>query len=90
MKKDKKIEGGHYIKLPLLKMLLIIKLIVVLICVTGLMDSVAQQGNKVTGKVSDKSGASVPGVTVLVKGTTSGIVTDIDGNYTLTNVPQNA
>ena len=30
------------------------------------------------------------GVTVLVKGTTTGTVTDIDGNYALNNVPSNA
>lgn len=47
----------------------------------------AQQGEKVTGKVTDQSGASIPGVSVVVAGTTNGTITDIDGNYTLTNVP---
>ncbi|MDO9554383.1 MULTISPECIES: SusC/RagA family TonB-linked outer membrane protein [Rhodonellum] len=41
---------------------------------------------KVTGTVLDESGVELPGVTVLVKGTTTGVVTDMDGNYTI-NVP---
>ncbi|MBK7213739.1 MAG: SusC/RagA family TonB-linked outer membrane protein [Bacteroidales bacterium] len=42
------------------------------------------QGVKITGKVTDATdGKSLPGVTVLIKGTTKGTTTDIDGNYTL-------
>ena len=41
---------------------------------------------RVTGKVSDEEGASIPGVNVLVKGSTTGTVSDVDGNYTI-NVP---
>jgi TonB-linked SusC/RagA family outer membrane protein len=37
----------------------------------------------VTGSVADKSGAPLPGVTVSVPGTTTGTVTDIDGNYSI-------
>lgn len=44
----------------------------------------------VTGKVvSASNGSAIPGVNVLVKGTTVGTVTDIDGNYRLT-VPNGA
>lgn len=43
----------------------------------------AMQGKKVTGTVSDANGATLPGVTVVEKGTTNGTVTDIDGAYTL-------
>jgi TonB-linked SusC/RagA family outer membrane protein len=49
-----------------------------------------QQGNKVTGKVTDSSGASLPGVTVVIKGTTTGTITDSEGKYSLSNVPDNA
>ncbi len=49
-----------------------------------------QQGKKVTGKVTDSSGGSLPGVSVVVKGTTTGIITDADGNYSLSNIPANA
>ncbi len=38
----------------------------------------------VSGKVVDENNEPFPGVTVLVKGTTTGTVTDIDGNYSLT------
>lgn len=38
---------------------------------------------KVTGTVSDNSG-TLPGVSVIVKGTTSGTQTDFDGNYSIT------
>lgn len=48
------------------------------------------QTKKVTGKVTELSGAPLPGVTVVVNGTTNGSVTDIDGNYSISNVPENA
>ena len=41
------------------------------------------QEQTVTGKVIDEFGQPLPGVNVLVKGTTTGTVTDIEGNYTL-------
>ena len=37
----------------------------------------------VKGKVTDETGASLPGVSVLVVGTKKGAVTDIDGNYAI-------
>ena len=43
------------------------------------------QSLKVSGKViSGDDGLGLPGVTVQVKGTTTGTVTDMDGNYSLT------
>lgn len=51
----------------------------------------AQQQKTVTGTVTEgATGDPAIGVTVLVKGSTIGTVTDIDGNYTLSNVPQDA
>ena len=47
-----------------------------------------QQGKKVSGKVTDKTDAPMPGVSVLIKGSTNGTITDIDGNYTISNVPE--
>ena len=49
-----------------------------------------QQSKKVTGKVTDQTGSSLPGVSVVVKGTTTGVITDNSGNFTLTNIPENA
>ncbi len=37
----------------------------------------------VRGQVTDETGESIPGANVLVQGTTSGSVTDIDGNYSI-------
>jgi len=37
----------------------------------------------VKGKVNDESGGGLPGVSVLVKGTTTGTVTDLDGAYSV-------
>lgn len=41
------------------------------------------QGKTIKGQILDETGESMIGVSVLVKGTTIGIVTDFDGNYTL-------
>jgi TonB-linked SusC/RagA family outer membrane protein len=44
----------------------------------------------VNGKVIDSNGSPLPGVSVVVKGTSTGTVTDAQGKYTLTGIPQNA
>ena len=49
-----------------------------------------QQQKPVSGKVTDSTGAPLPGVTVVIKGTTSGTITDSNGNYSLSNIPANA
>jgi TonB-linked SusC/RagA family outer membrane protein len=51
---------------------------------------VLQQRRTVSGKVTDSSGQPLPGVTVLMKGTMQGTITDIDGAFSLTNVPEKA
>ena len=35
----------------------------------------------VSGKVTDDGGEALPGVNVVIKGTTTGVTTDLDGNY---------
>ena len=52
--------------------------------------TLAQSVSSIMGKVLDSTGESVIGASVLVKGTTSGTITDIDGNFKLDNVPSNA
>lgn len=49
-----------------------------------------QQQKSISGKVTDSSGNSLPGVAVVVKGTTSGIITGANGNYALSSVPSDA
>jgi hypothetical protein len=52
--------------------------------------NITRQGNEVVGKViSKEDGTPLPGVTVLVKGTTIGTATDVEGNYTL-KLPEKA
>ncbi len=55
---------------------------------------VQQQGdmqqNTVSGRVTDSGGQPLPGVTVVVKGTTQGTVTDANGEYTLSTIPKDA
>ncbi len=41
------------------------------------------QKKEIWGKVTDKEGNTLPGVSVVIKGTTTGVATDIDGNYIL-------
>nr|WP_319501526.1 TonB-dependent receptor [uncultured Draconibacterium sp.] len=43
----------------------------------------------VTGTVTGEDGIGIPGVSIVIVGTTQGTITDIDGNYTLT-VPEGA
>ena len=52
--------------------------------------SIIQQQKSVSGKVTDSSGGSLPGVSVVVKGTTSGTITDANGNFSLANIPTDA
>ena len=49
-----------------------------------------EQQKAVSGKVSDSSGSPLPGVTVVIKGTSQGTVTNAKGEYSLTNIPENA
>ncbi|MBP1667192.1 MAG: rane protein [Bacteroidetes bacterium] len=44
----------------------------------------------VTGTVTDKNGEPVTGVSVVIKGTTIGTLTDVSGRYTIPNVPPNS
>lgn len=45
--------------------------------------SVQQTERTITGTVTDSHGEPLPGVSVSVKGTTRGTITDINGKYTL-------
>lgn len=54
-------------------------------------EGMQQKNITVTGTVVDATGETIIGGSILVKGTEAhGTVTDIDGNYSLSNVPQNA
>ena len=62
--------------------------------IIGLSNPILAQENRqqksISGKVNDSFGDFLPGVTVVVKGTNTGVITDSDGNFTLPKVPADA
>jgi TonB-linked SusC/RagA family outer membrane protein len=54
------------------------------------LEKLSAQQKSISGIVTDENGQTLPGVTVLVKGTTNGTVTNTDGVYTLPNIPEDA
>jgi len=44
----------------------------------------------VKGKVADNSGTSLPGVSVSLKGSANGTITDANGNYSISKIPENS
>lgn len=63
------------------------KLIVLLHLLLSVTLLFAQTPITVTGKVTDANNQTLPGVSVTLKGTTQGTITDIDGNYSLSAAP---
>ena len=43
----------------------------------------SMQAQSISGTVSDENGVPLPGATVLVEGTSNGVSTDFDGNYSI-------
>ena len=73
----------NLIFLPKVKWIrLLISLILLVVLMTGM--AFAQQ-KTITGKVTDVNGSSIPGVSVILKGTTTGVTTNNDGKYSLTS-----
>ena len=52
--------------------------------------AINQQSRRISGKVYDSNGESLIGVNVVVKGTNQGSITDINGSYSLDDIPANA
>lgn len=50
----------------------------------GTINQAISQTSSISGVVYDENNQALPGASILVKGTTTGTVTDIDGNYSLT------
>src|SRR5690606_36027231 len=51
--------------------------------VTGLTTAALAQTTNVSGTVTDDQDVPLPGASVVVKGTTNGVMTDFDGNFTI-------
>ena len=67
------------------------KLMLLLACLFVGIGLVTAQTQKVTGVViSEEDGQPVVGASVLVKGTTQGTITDVNGNFNLSNIPSSA
>lgn len=58
----------------------------IILLLFGVLPMIAQT-IKVEGNVTDASGAGLPGVTISLKGTTKGTITDINGSYQM-DIPQ--
>ncbi len=52
--------------------------------------NVSQQQKTISGKVTDPTGLPLPGVTIVLRGTTNGTITNTDGSFTLSNIPENS
>lgn len=44
----------------------------------------------ITGQIADDKGEPVIGASIIIEGTSQGTITNIDGEYTLANVPENS
>ena len=60
-----------------------LRLLFLFVSCTMLVSVYGQQSMTVTGKVTDDNGEPLPGVNIIIKGTTTGVVTDLDGNYNI-------
>ncbi len=49
-----------------------------------------QQEKTISGKVFDSEGQTLPGVSIVIKGTTTGTITDFEGNFNFANVSTDA
>src|SRR5471030_1283894 len=67
---------------------LLLKLLCCPLLLLMLSISALAQQTSVTGKVTDEKGGPIPGVSIIVKGTTKGVNSGVNGNYSI-NVNSN-
>lgn len=65
-------------------------LVIMLALVGSAFSPASAQDGAVSGTVKDTQGLPLPGVNVIVKGTTTGTITDMDGNYSIASVASDA
>lgn len=78
LKVYEKLKRRWVYKVPILALML-------LVCTLA----ASAQERTLTGTISSDEGEALPGASVLVKGTSTGTISDLDGNYSL-NIPENA
>ncbi len=60
-----------------------------IMCLLFSMSLTAQNANSILrGKITDSDGQALPGASVVIKGTTIGVSTDVDGHYIITRLPE--
>lgn len=67
------------------KIRLLAMMVLILMATTLMAQTITVKGN-----VSDEHGEGIIGASVMIKGTSTGTITDLDGNFTLPGVPQTA
>lgn len=58
-------------------------LVVISICISAALPGYAQEGDVVRGRITGSDDSSLPGVNVVIKGTTQGVISDFDGNFSI-------
>ena len=91
MKKKNRGNGKFMFYLNKASGAVLLSALIVLFSLLSLPSNLRAQSTKtIKGKVIAKSGEALPGVAIIIKGTTSGTVTDFDGNYTLVGAKPNS
>ena len=57
--------------------------LIFLLLFSTIINNLNAQDKVINGKVSDENNEGLPGATIIIKGTTKGTVTDIEGNFQL-------
>lgn len=60
--------------------------VLLIFCFMSTLSAIAQN-KTISGKVEDTKGEALPGVSVSIKGTSKGTITDLEGNYTIQDIP---
>ena len=79
-----------YLKIDLFRQAIFRFLVVISIGLSTTLSGYAQQGDVVRGKITGSDASSLPGVNVVVKGTTQGVISDPEGNYSISVKEKNA
>jgi len=87
--------SNHAVSEPwMLKFLRLLRLATILLLMATLQvlagTNTMLQPRTITGTVVDSDGIPLPGVTIVIKGTSMGTITDSEGNYSLSDVPDDA
>ncbi|MFV0522380.1 MAG: SusC/RagA family TonB-linked outer membrane protein [Mangrovibacterium sp.] len=74
----------------LIRLIRISGLTLAMLCSMTILSVQAQKVSSVDGRIVDDQGMPLPGVTIVLKGTTNGVISDFDGNYTIGNLSDGA